>query len=290
MSALIAAMVIGRPRMEPELSIPNVERPVHVVEVSGIDGSDVTPYPCIGGTTVRFLDSDLVPIRDGLLIGCLKEESATPQQRQFMRGDVDADGTVNLSDATGVPYYRQIVDQVAQAIRSGQLLATTRLPSVRELAAQLLVSLITIRRAYADLEAAGLITRRQGQGTFVAEQVAVASREQVRAEARALMADAVANAQRLQRDPFQAPADLSDPTSVAGSSARPQAVEVEIRGILFAGGEALVNFGGEIIGPGEEVNGYRLLQVEEERAVFQRGDEIITLSLYPDAEDERNDD
>jgi len=43
-----------------------------------------------------------------------------------------------------------------------------------------------------------------------------------------------------------------------------------------------VNFGGQIIGPGEEVNGYRLLEVGEEHAVFQRGDEIITLSLYPD--------
>jgi GntR family transcriptional regulator len=107
---------------------------------------------------------------------------------------------VKLSDATGVPYYRQIVDQVAQAIRSGQLPPTTRLPSVRELAAQLLVSLITIRRAYADLEAAGLITRRQGQGTFVADQVAIASREQVQAEARALIVDAVAHVQRLGLD------------------------------------------------------------------------------------------
>ena len=56
----------------------------------------------------------------------------------------------------------------------------------------------------------------------------------------------------------------------------------EIRGILFAGGQSLVNFGGEIIGPGEEANGYRLLEVGEEHAVFQRGDEIVTLSLYPD--------
>lgn len=99
-----------------------------------------------------------------------------------------------------------------------------------------------------------------------------------------------ANAQRLQRDPFQPPADFGNATTGNDLSARPQAIEVEIRGILFAGGQSLVNFGGQIIGPGEEVNGYRLLQVEEEHAVFQRGDEIITLSLYPDAGDEGNED
>lgn len=99
-----------------------------------------------------------------------------------------------------------------------------------------------------------------------------------------------ANAQRLQRDPFQPPQEYTDANAVASGGARPQAIEAKIRGILVAGGQSLVNFGGEIIGPGEEVNGYRLLQVEEERAVFQRGDEIITLSLYPDADDDGNDD
>ena len=73
-----------------------------------------------------------------------------------------------LSNASGVPFYRQIVDQMADMIRAGTLDPGSRLASVRELALQLQVSLITVRRAYADLEAAGLIVRRQGQGTFVA--------------------------------------------------------------------------------------------------------------------------
>ncbi len=90
--------------------------------------------------------------------------------------------SIQLSGASGVPYYRQIVDQMAQSIRSGHLPAKSRLPSVRELAAQLLVSLITVRRAYADLEVAGLIVRRQGRGTFVADQIDVASRQQARAD------------------------------------------------------------------------------------------------------------
>ena len=64
---------------------------------------------------------------------------------------------VELSDASGLPFYRQIVDQLAELIRSGRLSPGSRLPSVRDLAGQLMVSLITTRRAYADLEAAGLI-------------------------------------------------------------------------------------------------------------------------------------
>lgn len=104
---------------------------------------------------------------------------------------------LKLSDATGVPFYRQIVDQIAQLVRSGQLTSGTQLPSVRDLASQLLVSLITTRRAYADLEAAGLIQRRQGYGTFVAEEIAMASREQALSEAREHLANAIGHARRL---------------------------------------------------------------------------------------------
>jgi GntR family transcriptional regulator len=58
------------------------------------------------------------------------------------------------------------------------------MPSVRELAMELRVSLITIRRAYAELEQAGLVVRRQGQGTFVADNVGAAARRQARQDAR----------------------------------------------------------------------------------------------------------
>ncbi len=104
---------------------------------------------------------------------------------------------VKLSDATGVPYYRQIVDQVAQLIRSGQLERGAQLPSVRELSSNLLVSLITTRRAYADLEGLGLIVRRQGSGTFVADEVEVATREQAKADIRIRLQDTVDLARRL---------------------------------------------------------------------------------------------
>jgi GntR family transcriptional regulator len=104
---------------------------------------------------------------------------------------------IRLSQASGVPFYRQVVDQLADLIRSGQLASGAVLPSVRDLSQQLLVSLITVRRSYADLEAAGLIVRRQGQGTFVAEGIETASREHALAEARAQLEEAISRARQL---------------------------------------------------------------------------------------------
>jgi GntR family transcriptional regulator len=99
-----------------------------------------------------------------------------------------------------VPYYRQLTDQITALIRSGQLPPGTLLPSVRDIAAQLMVSLITARRAYADLEGAGLVVRRQGQGTFVADEVAEAAVQRTREEARELLAGAVRRARQLGLD------------------------------------------------------------------------------------------
>ena len=83
---------------------------------------------------------------------------------------------LQLSQASGVPYYRQIEQQLTDRIRAGQLVPGTMLPSVRQLAADLLVSVITVKQAYTELEAAGLITSRQGRGTFVAEGGAASAR------------------------------------------------------------------------------------------------------------------
>ena len=90
---------------------------------------------------------------------------------------------LSLRQATGVPFYRQVVDGIGDLVRGGHLAPGARLPSVRALATQLEVSLITVRRAYADLEQAGLLIRRQGQGTFVAEGVGEAARRRAHADA-----------------------------------------------------------------------------------------------------------
>ena len=107
---------------------------------------------------------------------------------------------IQLSEASNVPFYRQIVDQVTEQIRFGQLAPGTRLPSFRELGSELRVSLITVRRAYSDLEQAGLIVRRQGQGTFVAEDVESASHERAIREARTQLAAAFVRARQLGLD------------------------------------------------------------------------------------------
>lgn len=75
---------------------------------------------------------------------------------------------LHLSAASGLPFYRQITAQLADAIRAGELAPGTQLPSVRELATELLVSGVTVRRAYVDLVSLGLVVQRQGAGTYVA--------------------------------------------------------------------------------------------------------------------------
>jgi GntR family transcriptional regulator len=76
---------------------------------------------------------------------------------------------VVVSPVTGVPLYEQIVEQVRQQIMSGELAAGAALPSLRALAGELRVSLITTTRAYNDLAAEGLIVNAPGKGSFVAE-------------------------------------------------------------------------------------------------------------------------
>jgi len=104
---------------------------------------------------------------------------------------------LELVPGSGLPFYRQLIDQIAAHIRSGRLPAGTRLPSVRDLARDVLVSLITVRRAYSELERSGLIERRQGQGTFVAQDVGEAARERAVADAVEVLRGAVQRAELL---------------------------------------------------------------------------------------------
>ncbi len=68
----------------------------------------------------------------------------------------------------GGPLYQQIVDGFKREISEGRLREGAALPSFRQLAADLLVSVITVKHAYEELEGEGIILRRQGLGTFVA--------------------------------------------------------------------------------------------------------------------------
>ena len=100
--------------------------------------------------------------------------------------------------------YEQIVDQIRQAIWSGDLPAGTPLPSLRRLARDLEVSLITTTRAYNDLAAAGLIANQAGRGSFVLPQEESETRKRLLARLDAQLDDAVATA-------GLAGLDLSDP-------------------------------------------------------------------------------
>ncbi len=67
------------------------------------------------------------------------------------------------------PMYKQVKDQIKDAIATKVLKPETKLPSIREMSKELKISIITIKRAYADLEKEGYIFTRSGMGSFVAD-------------------------------------------------------------------------------------------------------------------------
>ena len=78
---------------------------------------------------------------------------------------------VNLDPHDGRPLYLQIMDEVRRAVVVGTLRADDPLPSVRELAAELVVNPRTVSQAYHELEREGVVHTRRGQGTFVSRAV-----------------------------------------------------------------------------------------------------------------------
>ena len=71
---------------------------------------------------------------------------------------------------TGVPVYRQVIDQVRAGVASGSLTAGDQLPTVRQLAVDLAINPNTVMRAYRELELGGLLETHQGTGTFISEK------------------------------------------------------------------------------------------------------------------------
>ena len=72
-----------------------------------------------------------------------------------------------LSNQSEFPIYRQIFDQIVEQIQSGDIPEGTTLPSIRGLAKELGISVITTTRAYNELEGEGYIVSRQGKGSIV---------------------------------------------------------------------------------------------------------------------------
>lgn len=106
----------------------------------------------------------------------------------------------HIDPSSGTPIYRQIADQVRQAVASGVMRAGDRLPSVREMALELAVNPNTIAKAYQDLEREGVIETPRGRGSFIADREQAlpgAERERQFAEA---LERVVADAYRLRID------------------------------------------------------------------------------------------
>ncbi len=76
---------------------------------------------------------------------------------------------IHIQPGDDLPIYRQIMRQVTEAVAGGRMKVGDKLPSQRELAEQLVISHLTVKKAYDELEREGVIETRRGRGTFVAE-------------------------------------------------------------------------------------------------------------------------
>ena len=95
---------------------------------------------------------------------------------------------------SGVPAYRQIIDQVRGGLASGALTAGDQLPTVRQLAVDLAINPNTVVRAYKELELGGLLETHQGTGTFISSQKLQQADAERERQLGQIVADAVSRA------------------------------------------------------------------------------------------------
>lgn len=110
-----------------------------------------------------------------------------------VRGDVLY---IVLSNSSDLPIYEQIKEQVKTQILSGELSENEMLPSLRQLAKNLKISVLTTTRAYNELEEEGFITSRQGKGFFVMPRGSDLLREQLIKDVETNLNNAILSAQR----------------------------------------------------------------------------------------------
>jgi GntR family transcriptional regulator len=101
---------------------------------------------------------------------------------------------IALDQHSGVPVYRQIIDQVRGGIASGALTAGDQLPTVRQLAVDLSINPNTVVRAYRELEMGGLLELNQGTGTFIRGQEIEGSKQERARQLAQIVNDCVARA------------------------------------------------------------------------------------------------
>lgn len=104
--------------------------------------------------------------------------------------------TLFLSASDPTLMYQQVIDQIVAKVLAGDWPPGTALPSIRELASESSISVITVKRAYQELERDGVIVTRQGKGSFVSESIE-APRALLLAELESHLSDAMRCAGRL---------------------------------------------------------------------------------------------
>ena len=107
-----------------------------------------------------------------------------------------------ISNVSGVPIYEQIKQQIKSAILSGELQEEESLPSLRTLAKDLKISVLTVTRAYTELEQEGYVKNVQGRGCFVLGSGSELLREQLIRKVEAGLTEAI-DAARLAGLPAQ---------------------------------------------------------------------------------------
>src|ERR1700720_1753230 len=101
---------------------------------------------------------------------------------------------LKLDLRSGVPVYRQIIDQVLGGISAGSLKAGDQLPTVRQLAVDLSINPNTVIRAYRELEIRGFLDTHQGSGTFISQQRVEQDDEERVRKLDLIVSDAIARA------------------------------------------------------------------------------------------------
>ncbi len=99
-----------------------------------------------------------------------------------------------LNHSSMVPIYEQLINQIKTAIANGELKAGSALPSVRNLAAELRISALTVKKAYDRLEEEGILVTVHGKGSFVSERNLEFIKESRRHEVEVMLSEAVERA------------------------------------------------------------------------------------------------
>lgn len=103
-----------------------------------------------------------------------------------------------ISNSSSIPIYEQIKQAIIEQILNNELQEDEALPSIRNLAQDIKISVMTIKKAYDELENEGYIVSRQGKGTFVAPKNTELVREQAQKEIESYMGKIVDIAEKFQ--------------------------------------------------------------------------------------------